>query len=141
MARPAGRLQRLLRVRTLQLDQVRAQEVAARRRVDDAESLRQRIDELAAGVEPVPAPATAAALFHATAQYRARLHESAEAAERRAATAAEGLDAARAATQAAHRDQSAIEKLIERARDEAIRRERRALEDLPATARKRHDPC
>ncbi|MHA6718414.1 hypothetical protein ACX40Y_03085 [Sphingomonas sp. RS6] len=141
MARPAGRLQRLLRVRTLQLDQMRAQEADARRRVDDAQSLRQRIDELAAGVEPVVAAANAATLFHAAAQYRARLHESAEAAARRASTAAEGLAAARAATQAAHRDQSAIEKLIERARNEAMRRERRALEDMPATPRKRHDPC
>ena len=48
-----------------------------------------------------------------------------------------GLDHARAATQEAKRDQSAIEKLIERAEANAARRAMRALEDMPATMKKR----
>ena len=46
-------------------------------------------------------------------------------------------------TKAAKRDQTAVEKLIDRARVAAIRAEMRALEDMPASGgrRNRHDPC
>ena len=63
---------------------------------------------------PAPLPGSATSLI-AAAHYRERLHQSAFAAERRVADAQRGLDHARSATQEAKRDQSAIEKLIERA--------------------------
>lgn len=132
------KLGRLLRVRTLQLDMVRAGEVAARDKVADEEALRARIAQLAQGVAPSPAPAPGSATtLIAAAHYRERLHQSAFAAERRVAEAQRGLDTARAATQEAKRDQTAIEKLIERAEASAARKAMRALEDMPATMRKR----
>lgn len=136
------KLGRLLRVRTLQLDMVRAGEVAAHQRVAQEEALRVRIAQLAQGVAPSPAPAPGSATtLIAAAHYRERLHQSAFAAERRVAEAQRGLESARAATREAKRDQSAIEKLIERAEANAARRAIRALEEMPAAARKRHDPC
>lgn len=142
MARSAKKLERLLRVRTLQLDQVRAAEVQARTRVDQEETLRARIAALAANVAPdaTPAPAFATTLI-AAAHYRDRLHQSAHAAERRVELAQQGLETARAATREAHRDQSAIEKLIEREEARAALKALRELEALPAIARKRHDIC
>ncbi|NIJ21169.1 capsule polysaccharide export protein KpsE/RkpR [Sphingomonas naasensis] len=142
MARTARKLERLLRVRTLQLDQVRAAEVQARSRVDQEESLRDRIDKLAAKIAPAatPSPTFATSLI-AAAHYRDRLHQSAHAAERRVAVAHQGLESARAATREAHRDQSAIEKLIEREGAKAALKALRELEALPATAKKRHDIC
>ena len=136
------KLGRLLRVRTLQLDMVRAGEAAARAKVDNEEALRARIAQLAQGVAPAPAPKPGSATsLIAAAHYRERLHQSAFAAERRVAEAQRGLDSARAATREAKRDQTAIEKLIERAEANAARRAMRALEDMPGTPRKRHDPC
>lgn len=136
----AKKLGRLLRVRTLQLDMVRAGEVAAREKVAHEEALRTRITQLAQGVAPTPAaaPGSATTLI-AAAYYRERLHQSAFAAERRVADAQRGLDTARAATHEAKRDQSAIEKLIERAEANAARKAMRALEDMPATMKKRFD--
>jgi len=132
------KLGRLLRVRTLQLDMTRAGEVAAREKVANEEALRARIAQLAQGVAPAPAPTPGSATtLIAAAHYRERLHQSAVAAERRVADAQAGLDTARAATQEAKRDQSAIEKLIERAEANAARRAMRALEDMPASAKKR----
>ncbi len=138
----AKKLGRLHRVRTLQLDMVRAGEVAAREKVAAEQALRARIESLAQGVAPAPAPRPGSATsLIAAAHYRERLHQSAFAAERRVVDAQRGLDHARSATQEAKRDQSAIEKLIERAEANAARRAMRALEDMPATSRKRHDPC
>ncbi|MCX8477664.1 MAG: hypothetical protein MT490_17885 [Sphingomonas sp.] len=140
MARTAKKLERLLRVRTLQLDQVRAAEMQARAKVDQEESLKERIAALAANVAPAAAPTFATALI-AAAHYRDRLHQSAQAAERRVAVAQQGLENARAATREAHRDQSAIEKLIAREEAKAALEALRALEALPAGSRKRHDIC
>lgn len=142
MARSAQKLGRLLRVRTLQLDQVRADEVRARLKVDAEEGLRARIAGLAAHVAPSTADTpTLATGFIAAAHYRERLHQSAHAAERRVAVAEQGLETARAATREARRDQSAIEKLLARAEQEAARKALRELEALPSTGRNRHDPC
>ena len=140
MARTAKKLERLLRVRTLQLDQVRAAEVHARAKVDQEETLRERIATLAANVAPAAAPTFATSLI-AAAHYRDRLHQSAHAAERRVAVAKQGLETARAATREAHRDRSAIEKLIEREEAKAALEALRALEALPAGPGKRHDIC
>lgn len=142
MPRTAKKLERLLRVRTLQLDQVRAAEVHARTKVDQEETLRERIAALAANVAPAatPAPTFATSLI-AAAHYRDRLHQSAHAAERRVVVAQQGLETARAATREAHRDQSAIEKLIERENTKAALKMLRELEALPANSRKRHDIC
>lgn len=132
------KLGRLLRVRSLQLDMTRAGEVTAREKVANEEALRARIAQLAQGVAPSPAPTPGSATtLIAAAHYRERLHQSAVAAERRVADAQRGLDTARAATQEAKRDQSAIEKLIERAEANAARKAMRALEDMPPAARKR----
>ncbi|MBX3595296.1 hypothetical protein [Sphingomonas sp.] len=140
--RHAKKLDRILRVRTLQLDMVRASEAEAQAKVANEEALRLRIAQLAAGVAPSPAPAPGSATtLIAAAHYRERLHQSAFAAERRVEQAQRGLDTARAATQEAKRDQTAIEKLVERAEASAARRAMRALEDMPAIPRKRHDPC
>jgi hypothetical protein len=142
MARSAKKLERLLRVRTLQLDQVRAAEVQARSKVDQEETLRQRIAALAANVAPAPTPAPAfATTLIAAAHYRDRLHQSAHAAERRVAVAHQGLESARAATRQAHRDQSAVEKLLVREDAKAALKVLRDLEALPAGTRKRHDLC
>lgn len=136
------KLGRLLRVRTLQLDMVRASEAAAHAKVTNEEALRARIAQLAQGVAPAPAPKPGSATsLIAAAHYRERLNQSAFAAERRIAEAQRGLDTARAATREARRDQTAIEKLIERAEANAARQAMRALEDMPAIPRKRHDPC
>lgn len=138
----AQKLGRLLRVRTLQLDMVRASEAAARDKVAAEQALRARIEQLAQGIAPAPAPVPGSATsLIAAAHYRDRLHQSAAAAERRVIDAERGLRTARAATQEAKRDQSAIEKLLERAEASAARRAMRALEDMPAIPRKRHDPC
>jgi flagellar FliJ protein len=142
MPRSAKKLERLLRVRTLQLDQVRAAEVHARTKVDQEQILRERIAALADNVAPVAAPApTFATSLIAAAHYRDRLHQSAHAAERRFAVAQQGLETARAATREAHRDQNAIEKLIEREDAKAALKTLRELEALPANSRKRHDIC
>jgi len=66
----------------------------------------------------------------------ARLAEQVSPVEDRAA----GARAAEA-TRAAKRDQSAVEKLIERGLAEAALREIRALRDAPPVRKIRHDPC
>lgn len=140
--RQSKKLGRLLRVRTLQLGMVRANEAAAHAKMTDEQALHARIAQLAQGVAPAPAPKPGSATsLIAAAHYRERLHQSAFAAERRIAEAQHGLDTARAATREAKRDQTAIEKLIERAEANVARKAMRALEDMPAIPRKRHDPC
>ncbi|WNO53697.1 hypothetical protein [Stakelama saccharophila] len=141
--RSAKRLARLHRVRSLQLDLVRADEAKAVERVAGETALRDRIDQLHAAVAPAATPTpTDATHFIAAAHYRDRLQQSADTAKRRLAAAERGLDDARERTQAAWRDQSAVEKLMERAEEAAAAKARRTLEAMPATARpKRHDPC
>ncbi|MCW3834823.1 hypothetical protein ACFQ1E_02830 [Sphingomonas canadensis] len=136
----ARKLDRLLRVRTLQLGQVRAQEAEARARVIKEEELRTRIAQLSANVAPAESQGLATSLI-AAAHYRERLQQSAFAADRRVAVASEGLSAAQAATREAKRDQSAIEKLIAREHAEAALKALRALEELPPSGRNRHDLC
>ncbi|WP_033921849.1 hypothetical protein [Sphingomonas sp. 37zxx] len=141
--RSAKKLDRLLRVRTLQLGLVRADEARAAEKVASETALRDRIEQLAAEVAPAPSPTPAAALsLMAGAQYRDRLHQSAFTAERRVSVAQDSLGQARDASREARRDQNAVEKLIERANTLAVLKALRALETLPASApRKRHDPC
>ncbi|MET0307880.1 MAG: hypothetical protein ABW023_04165 [Sphingomonas sp.] len=140
MARSAKKLDRLLRVRTLQLGQVQGDEARARAKVDQEEALRQRIAGLAANVAPSAVSASATSLI-AAAHYRERLQQSAHAAEQRIVAAEQGLDAARAATRDARRDQSAIEKLIAREQADAALKALRELEQLPPSGRNRHDLC
>jgi len=137
----AKKLGRLLRVRTLQLNLVRASEAAAHAKLDSESALAQRIAQLADNVAPRADDAGFAASMASAAYYRERLHASAVAAETRRAMAEHGVERARAATQEARRDQSAIEKLIVRAEAQAALKELRAMEDAPAFRRKRHDPC
>ena len=141
MPRSAKKLDRLLRVRTLQLDQVRAEELRALQRVEQEAQLRERIAGLAANVAPAPTGVEFANSLIAAAHYRDRLHQSAHAAERRVVVAEQGLETARAATREARRDQSAIEKLIAREQADAALKALRALEALPPIRRNRHGSC
>jgi hypothetical protein len=134
------KLDRLLRVRTLQLGLVRAEEARAQERCAGEEALTGRIRQLAEGVAPAPAP-TAAFSFIAAAHFRDRLQQSAEAAEARLRAAELVVKRAAVATREAKRDQSAIEKLIERADAEAVVKAIRALEAAPPSRKIRHDPC
>jgi hypothetical protein len=140
MAKNPKRFDRLLRVRTLQLGQVRAEEGRARARVAHEEALRERIAQLSANVAPSREQSTATGLI-AAAHYRERLHQSAHAAQQRVAVAEQSLTAATEATREAKRDQSAIEKLIARGEAETAIKALRALEALPPTGRNRHDLC
>jgi flagellar protein FliJ len=139
--RSKARLGRLLRVRTLQLGQVQAQEAAANERLDSETGLRTRIAQLADNVAPRTADTGPAATLAAAAYYRDRLHTSAAAADTRVSQAEAGLARARAATREARRDQSAIEKLIARAEAEATVREMRKLEEAPPSGKNRHAIC
>lgn len=141
MPRSARKLARLHRVRTLQLDQVRADEVRAQARVTHEAQLRARIAGLAANIAPGLTGDSFAGTMIAAAHYRDRLQQSAQAAERRVEVAEQGLESARAATREARRDQSAIEKLIVREQADAALRILRALEALPPSNRNRHDLC
>jgi flagellar protein FliJ len=135
------KLDRLLRVRTLQLNLVQASEAAAHAKLDSETALQQRIAQAVDNVAPRPTDAGFAAALASQAYYRERLHASAVAADQRRQTAAAGVERARAATQEARRDQSAIEKLIVRADAQAVLKELRAMEDAPSFKRNRHDPC
>lgn len=141
MPRSASKLARLHRVRTLQLDQVRAEEVRAHARVSQESHLRERIANLAENIAPVTSGEAFAASLIAAAHYRDRLHQSAQAAERRVQVAEQSLESARAATREARRDQSAIEKLMAREQADAALKMLRALEALPPSGRNRHDLC
>lgn len=141
MADKAKKLDRLLRVRTLQLTLVQAEEARARARVNQEAQLRDRIAQLAANVAPVAQETQSATSMIAAAHYRERLHQSADAAERRVAVAETGFEAAREATREARRDQSAIEKLIAREHAAAALKALRALEEMPPSGRNRHDIC
>lgn len=135
-----SRYGRILRVRTLQLGQVRAEESRALAKVQQEQALRERILQLSANVAPTREQSTATGLI-AAAHYRERLHQSAHAANQRVAVAEQGLSAAAEATREAKRDQTAIEKLIARSDAEAAIKALRALEALPPTGKNRHDLC
>lgn len=134
------KLARLHRVRTLQLGLATAEEARARERMASETALVTRIAQLAAAVAPIPDSMTAAG-FAATAHYRERLHQSAAASVERVRAAELQASAASEATQAAKRDQSAVEKLRARADADEASRAVRALEAAPATRKSRHAPC
>lgn len=140
MAKQAKKYDRILRVRTLQLGQVRSQEVAARQKVAQEEALRSRIAQLSAGVAPAPEQGFATSLI-AAAHYRERLHQSAHVAAQRVDVAEQNLTRAENATREAKRDQSAIEKLIARGEAAAALKALRELEALPSSGKNRHDIC
>lgn len=140
MAKARAPLERILRVRTLQLGLVRAEEVRAYERLASETALKERIVQLAANVAPAAERAGALTL-QAAAHYRDRLHQSADAAAARERHAAQRVDAATEATLAAKRDQTAVEKLIARRDAAQVIKEMRALEEALPMRRVRHDPC
>src|SRR3546814_11404235 len=77
------KLDRILRVRTLQLGLSRADEARAQAKVDSEATLRSRIAQLSEGVAPAEAEAATALSFVAAAHFRDRLHPSAAAADER----------------------------------------------------------
>ena len=133
-------LQRIHRVRTLQLGLARAAEAQTAEGLASETALANRIAELARAVSPTPSAAAGVSLA-AAAHYRERLHQSAHAAENRVHAATRQSEAARAAREDAHRDQSAVEKLIARADAAEVLRAMRAVEDAPVFRKVRHDPC
>lgn len=135
-----SKLDRILRVRTLQLGLVQAEESRAQERAASEAMLKSRIAQLVEGVSPAPAPVAAFSLV-AAAHFRERLHQSAEAAEGRLRAAEAVAERAAEATREARRDQSAIEKLIARAEADAVVKAIRALEAAPPSRKIRHDPC
>ena len=124
------RLGRLLRVRSFQLDQARAEEISAIERASSAAALAARIASLSQDVAPREGPGQGITLA-AASHYRHRLAKSQEEAQRRVATTRSQLDAAREATGAAKRDHGVIEKLIERELSAQAADARRALENAP----------
>lgn len=135
-----SKLDRILRVRTLQLGLIQAEEARARDKAAGEATLRARIAHLSDGVAPASAP-TAGFSMIAAAHFRERLHQSAEAADRRLQAAEAQAERAAAATREARRDRSAVEKLIARADAEAALEAIRALEVAPPSRKIRHDPC
>jgi len=141
MARDRARmLDRVLRVRTLQLTLSRADEVRALDRVASEQALAGRIANLVDSVAPARESANGFSLV-AAAHFRSRLHQSAEMAERRVRDAADMLVRATEATRGAKRDQGAVEKLMARADAEAALKALRDLEAAPPVRKIRHDPC
>ena len=133
-------LDRILRVRTLQVGLAQAEEARARDRLQSETALAHRIAELANQV--APATSTAHALsISAAASLRERLNHSADAARDRLRAAEYQARLAAEATQAARRDQSAVEKLMARADAEAALAAIRKLEEAPPVRKVRHDPC
>lgn len=135
------RLARLHRVRTLQLGLVQAGEAAANAKLASEAQLRSRIADLAEAISPQREQTGFAAGLASAAHYRDRLHVSAHAAEQRVYAAEAGVERARAATREARRDQSAIEKLMERAAAEEAIRALREMEAAPPVRKNRHAPC
>lgn len=133
-------LQRIHRVRTLQLGLAQAAETRAAEGLASESALAGRIADLARAVSPTPS-ATPGVSLAAAAHYRERLHQSAHAAEARVVTATRQAEAARAAREEAHRDRTAVEKLLARADAAELLKAVRALEDAPALRKVRHDPC
>ena len=140
MARNAKQLDRLLRVRTLQLGMSRADEARARDKRASEIALAGRIASLAEGVAPVQETASGFSLV-AAAHFRSRLHQSAQMAETRLREAEKIVERAAEAAREAKRDQSAVEKLMARADAEDVLKAIRALEAAPPVRKIRHDPC
>jgi len=131
--RDPRRLNRLLRVRTVQRDMAQAEEVSARGQAAQAGYLVDRIDRLHADVAPQHGGSSGMSL-QAAAAFRLRLQPALQDAQRRLSTA-EALVARRAdATRDARQDHGAMEKLAERAAKAAAEREMRALIDAPSTS-------
>lgn len=129
----AKRLARLHRVRTLQLGLAQADEARAHAAMVSETQLSQRIAQLAAAVAPV-ATSEGATTLAAAAYFRERLHRSSDAAVERVRAAEAQAERRAEATRAARRDQSAIEKLIARDREEDVRAQIKALQDAAPTA-------
>jgi len=134
MARDAKRLGRMLRVRSLQLDLARAEQVAAAERASSAAALAARIESLRQDVAPRQGVDQGLSLF-AAAHYRDRLAKSQVEAQRRVQVTHQQLDQARDAASAAKRDHGVVEKLIERELEAQAAAARKALEDAPQNAR------
>ena len=134
MRRDAKKLGRMLRVRSLQLDLARAEQVAAAERVSSAAALAARIEALRQDVDPREGANQGLSLF-AAAHYRDRLAKSQIEAQRRVQVAHQQLDNARNAANAAKRDHGVVEKLIERELQAQAIAARKALEDAPQNAR------
>ena len=134
------KLDRILKVRTLQLGLVRAEEARANERFAGEVSLRNRIAQLAENMAPAPEIAQASSLG-AAAHFRDRLQRSAEAADDRMRFAEQAAQQAAENSRDAKRDQSAIEKLLDRARADDALKAIRALEAAPPSRKIRHDPC
>lgn len=137
MPADARTLGRIHRVRTLQLTLARAEEIRAHGAVATETALSGRIAQLAEAVAPVSGDAVA---LVAAAHYRERLGLSALAAQARVRAAEADALRAAAHSRAARHDQGAVEKLMERAAHDEVRREMRALEEV-GLGRKRHGPC
>jgi flagellar protein FliJ len=141
MARDRARqLDRILRVRTLQLTLSRADEARALDRVASEEALAGRIANLADSVAPIQETGSGFSLV-AAAHFRSRLHQSGEMAQRRVRDASIQLERATEATREAKRDQSAVEKLLARADADAALKALRELEAAPPVRKIRHDTC
>lgn len=140
----AKKLARIHRVRTLQLGLTRADEMRAHEKFASETHLASRIQALADAISPTPDTRAIGASLVAQAHFRERLHQSAAAAQSRVQSAEMFVNRAAEATRSAKRDQSAIEKLLDRARIAAAVMEMRALEETPPISPlkvKRHDPC
>ncbi len=133
-------LDRLLRVRTHQLNLTRVAEAEAQDRRAKEANLADRIARLALNVAPAPATGSGLDLV-AVAHFRSRLHASAEVAQARLIDAERAADRAVETTREARRDQSAIEKLMAVADADAALSAIRALEVVPPMRNSWHDPC
>ncbi len=140
MARKAKQLDRLLRVRTLQLGMSRADEARALDKMASEVALAGRIATLADSVAPSQEAGSGFSLV-AAAHFRSRLHQSAQMAEMRVREAEAIVERAAEAAREAKRDQSAVEKLMARADADAALKAIRALEAAPSVRKIRHDPC
>lgn len=130
------KLQRLHRVRTLQLGMARAAETRAHDQVASETALSNRIAQLADAVSPGEGGG-AALSFAAMAHYREKLHRNAEVIDNRVRAAQAEAARALEARQSAKRDQTAVEKLMARADAEAALRAIRALQEAPPTRPRR----
>jgi flagellar FliJ protein len=140
MALGKKKLDRIHKVRTLQLGLVRAEEVRANERFASEVNLRNRIAQLTHDIAPTPTAGQGLSMI-AAAHFRDRLQQSAEAADGRMRAAEHVAALAAEKTREAKRDQSAIEKLLARAEADAALRGIRALEAAPPSRKIRHDPC
>jgi hypothetical protein len=136
----AKTLQRIHRVRTAQLNLARADEARAAAALAGETEMTQRIAALVDAVAPAAAT-TGGWTMAGTALFRERLNRSADAAALRVQHAEHRVQRAGEVSRAAHRDQSAVEKLIDRARRDELYREARDLQNAPPQARKRHGSC